>query len=291
MKFLAGVAMANPSFYVPLAQAAEEARYDSISVPDSIGYPETAKSAYPYNADGTREFLENKPFVEPLIAIAAMGTATSTITFHTSVIKMPIRHPVIFAKEVSSLAVIVGDRFRLGVGTSPWPEDYELVGLPWAGRGQRFDECIQIVRGLGSGAYFGFDGRHYQFEPVKLNPVPAEPVPILIGGHSDANLRRAARLGDGWISAGSTTEQLASMLTRLSALRVEHGRDHLPFEVHATTEDSFSPAGVRRLEEMGVTHTAGGFGRFNPYGREADPESLREKIDNLRRYADDVMSG
>ena len=180
MKFLAGVAMANPSFYVPLAQAAEEARYDSISVPDSIGYPETAKSTYPYNADGTREFLENKPFVEPLIAIAAMGTATSTVTFHTSVIKMPIRHPVIFAKEVSSLAVIVGDRFRLGVGTSPWPEDYELVGLPWEGRGERFDECIQIVRGLSSGDYFGFDGRHYRFDPVKLNPVPTEPIPVLV---------------------------------------------------------------------------------------------------------------
>jgi probable F420-dependent oxidoreductase len=291
MKFLAGVAMANPSFYVPLAQAAEAAGYDSISVPDSIAYPETAKSSYPYNADGTREFLENKPFVEPLIAIAAMGSATSTITFHTSVIKMPIRHPVIFAKEVSSLAVMVGDRFRLGVGTSPWPEDYELVGLPWQGRGERFDECIQIVRGLGSGDYFGFDGRHYRFEPVKLNPVPTTPVPVLIGGHGDANLRRAARLGDGWISAGSTTAQLAAMLTRVSALRVDYGRDQLPFEIHATTEDSFSSAGVRRLEEMGVTHTAGGFGRFNPYGLETDPESLQEKIDNLRRYADDVMRG
>jgi probable F420-dependent oxidoreductase len=264
MKFLAGVAMANPSFYVPLAQAAEEARYDSISVPDSIGYPETAKSTYPYNADGTREFLENKPFVEPLIAIAAMGTATSTVTFHTSVIKMPIRHPVIFAKEVSSLAVIVGNRFRLGVGTSPWPEDYELVGLPWKGRGQRFDECIEIVRGLSSGGYFGFDGEHYRFEPVKLNPVPGEPIPVLIGGHGDANLRRAARLGDGWISAGSTTEQLGATLTRLSALRVEYGRDQHPFEVHATTEDSFSPAGVRRLEEMGSPTRPAGSGASTP---------------------------
>jgi luciferase-like monooxygenase len=124
---------------------------------------------------------------------------------------------------------------------------------------------------------------------VKLNPVPAREVPILIGGHGEANLRRAARLGDGWISAGSTTDRLAGMLARLSALRGEYGRANLPFEIHATTEDSFSPDGVRRLEEMGVTHTGGGFGRFNPYGIEADPESLQEKIDNLRRYSDQVI--
>lgn len=290
MKFLAGVAMVDPALYVPLAQAAEAAGYDGISVPDSIFYPEKATSIYPYNADGTREFLENKPFVEPLIATAAMGTATSRVSFWTSVLKLPIRHPVIFAKEVSSLAVMVSDRFRLGVGSSPWREDYAAMGLSWEGRGARFDECIEIVRGLCSGGYFGFEGRYYQFEPVKLNPVPGRPVPVLIGGHSDSNLRRAARLGDGWISAGSTTEQLAIRLDRLATLRAEYGRDQVPFEIHATTEDSFSPAGIRRLEDMGVTHTGGGFGRFNPYGLEPDPESLQEKVDNLRRYAEEVMS-
>jgi probable F420-dependent oxidoreductase len=289
MKFLAGVAMADPRFYIPLAEAAEDAGYDSVSVPDSICYPQHASSRYPYNGDGTREFLENKPFIEPLIAIAAMGSATSKIEFHTSVLKLPIRHPVIFAKEVSSLAVMVGGRFKLGVGTSPWQEDYELVELPWEGRGDRFDECIGIVRGLCAGGYFGFAGRFYRFEPVKLNPVPAREVPILIGGHGEANLRRAARLGDGWISAGSTTDRLAGMLARLSALRAEYGRSNRPFEIHATTEDSFTPDGIRRLEEMGVTHTGGGFGRFDPYGIEADPESLQEKIDNLRRYSELVI--
>jgi probable F420-dependent oxidoreductase len=291
MKFLANVAMADPSFYIPLAQAAEEAGYDGVSVPDSIFYPQEASSRYPYNEDGTREFLENKPFIEPLIAVAAMGTATSRISFYSSVLKLPIRHPVIFAKEVSSLAVMVNERFRLGVGSSPWSEDYVAVGLAWERRGPRFDECIEIVRGLCAGDYFGFDGRYYNFAPLKLNPVPSRPLPVLIGGHADANLRRAARTGDGWISAGSSTEQLAGRLERLRALRVEYGREQLPFEVHATTEDSFSAGGVRRLETLGVTHTGGGFGRFNPYGLEADPETLQEKLDNLRRYADEVMRG
>jgi probable F420-dependent oxidoreductase len=289
VKFVASVAMVDPAFYVPLARAAEEAGYDAVSVPDSIFYPEHATSTYPYNADGTREFLENKPFIEPLIAISAMAAVTSRVHFYTSVLKLPIRHPVIFAKEVSSLAVMTGGRIRLGVGSSPWREDYAAMGLEWEGRGTRFDECIEIIRGLCAGGYFGFDGLFYRFDPVKLNPVPDRPVPVLIGGHGDTNIRRAARLGDGWISAGSTTGQLAIWLDRLSELRAEHGRDRQPFEVHATTEDSFSAAGVRRLEDMGVTHTGGGFGRFNPYGMDPDPETLQEKIDNLRRYADEVI--
>jgi len=282
--------MTDPTFYVPLARAAEELGYDTVSVPDSIFYPFSASSRYPYNADGTREFLENKPFIEPVVAVAAMGAATSRVEFVTSVLKMPIRHPVIFAKEVTSLAVMVGDRFSLGVGTSPWSEDYEAVQLSYEGRGQRLEECIEIVRGLASGEFFGFDGRFYHFDPVKMNPVPSRPIKILIGGHGPANIKRAARVADGWISAGSSTAELAERLDLLQRFRKEYGTDQKPFEIHATTEDSFTPQGVRHLEELGVTHTAGGFGRFNPYGLETDPESLQEKIDNLRRHADSVIN-
>ena len=105
MKFIANISMCDPTFYVPLAQAAEAAGFDTIAVPDSIAYPKESSSTYPYNFDGTREFLENKPFIEPHIAMAAMSAVTSTIEFHTFVLKMPIRHPVIYAKEATSLAV------------------------------------------------------------------------------------------------------------------------------------------------------------------------------------------
>ena len=119
MKFIANISMCDPTFYVPLAQAAEAAGFDTIAVPDSIAYPKESSSTYPYNFDGTREFLENKPFIEPTVAIAAMAAVTSTIEFHTFVLKMPIRHPVIYAKEATSLAVISGNRFVLGVGHEP----------------------------------------------------------------------------------------------------------------------------------------------------------------------------
>jgi probable F420-dependent oxidoreductase len=282
--------MTNPSFIVPMAQAAEDAGYDVIAVPDSIAYPRVSDSTYPYTPDGSRTFLEHKPMVEPLLAIAAMATATSRIRFVTNVLKLPVRHPVILAKEATTLAVLSTERLALGVGSSPWPDDYEIVGLPWARRGARFDECIDIVRGLATGAYFGFDGEHYRFPDIKLNPTPSEPIPILIGGHGEANLRRAARTGDGWMSAGMTEEQLATTLVRLHELRVEHDRTRVPFEIHATTIDSFTPDGVKRLEDLGVTHTMGGFGAANPYAPAPDTESLTAKVDALKAYAETVIA-
>jgi probable F420-dependent oxidoreductase len=290
VKFVAGISMTNPSYYLPLAQAAEDAGFDVISIPDSICYPQRTDSRYPNTPDGSREFLENKPFIEPLVAIAALSAVTSRIRFLTGVLKLPIRNPVILAKEVTSLAVVTDGRLALGVGTSPWPDDYQVVGLPWTGRRRRFDECIEIIRGLGSGDYFEYHGNFYDFPAIKLNPVPVQPVPFLIGGHSDAYYRRAAAIGDGWVSAGMSLENLAAVIGRLEQLRHEHGRAGAPFEIHASTADSATPDGIRRLEDLGVTHTSGGFGRFNPYGREQDPESLSEKIADLRRFADSVIA-
>ena len=290
MKFTTPIAMIDPTFYIPLARAAEEAGFDSIAVPDSIAYPKESKSLYPYNPDGTREFLENKPFIEPMTAIAAMGVATERIEFHTFVLKMPMRHPVMLAKEATSVAVLTDNRLVLGVGTSPWPDDYEIIGLPWERRGRRFDECIDIVRGLSAGGYFEYNGEFYDFPAIKLNPIPTRPIPIMIGGHSDANLRRAARACDGWMAAGGTPDEVVGWIERIQQLRREAGRENEPFDIYATTFDSFSPDGIKRLEDLGVTHTSGGFGRFNPYGAEADPETLQEKIDNVRRYADDVIA-
>ena len=289
MQFTVALTMIDPTFYVPLARAAETAGYDMIALADSLCYPQESTSSYPYNADGTREFLDGKPFIEPFTLIGALSVATDRIGFVTSVMKLPMRHPVVFAKEATSAAVLSGGRLALGVGSSPWPDDYAVVGLPWAGRGRRMDEAVEIVRGLSAGGYFGYRGECYSFPAVRLSPVPEQAIPILIGGHSEANLRRAARLGDGWISAGSTYEELAARLDRLAELRREFGRDGEPFAIHATTMESFSVDGVRRLEDLGVTHTGGGFSAFNPYQPGPDTEPLRAKLDALHRFADQVM--
>jgi alkanesulfonate monooxygenase SsuD/methylene tetrahydromethanopterin reductase-like flavin-dependent oxidoreductase (luciferase family) len=115
-------------------------------------------------------------------------------------------------------------------------------------------------------------------------PVPTAPIPILIGGHSEPALRRAARIGDGWMHAGSG--DVAHMLRRLTELRKEYGRDRAPFEVHVISLDAYSVDGVRRLEDLGVTDAIVGF--RNVY--DTDTTTLAEKIDALRRYADDVIA-
>src|SRR5690606_15362152 len=116
-------------------------------------------------------------------------------------------------KSVASVAVMSDGRFAFGVGTSPLPEDFQVTGTEWKTRGRRMDEMIEIVRGLTKGGYYEFHGRHYDVPAIKICPVPAKPVPILIGGHAEAALRRAARIGDGWMHAGSG--DLDALLVRL----------------------------------------------------------------------------
>ena len=104
-------------------------------VPDSICYPLESDSTYPFSPDHTREFLDDKPFIEPFSLIPAMGAVTERIRFITFVLKLPMRHPLLVAKQATSVAVMTDNRLALGVGTSPWPEDYELCDIPWEGRG------------------------------------------------------------------------------------------------------------------------------------------------------------
>jgi probable F420-dependent oxidoreductase len=288
VRFSYAESMTNPSFYLPLAQAAEAAGYDSMVVPDSICYPEVSDTTYPFNPDGTREFLEDKPFLEPFSLIPAMGAVTERLRFVTFVIKLPIRQPVLITKQVSSTAVLTDNRLLLGVGTSPWPEDYEICGVPWERRGKRMDEEIAIMRGLMAGGFFEFHGEVFDVPSIKICPIPTAPVPILIGGHHEAALKRAAADGDGWLHGGGDPADLPGLLERLAELRREHGTESKPFEVHVISVDAYTLDGVRRLEELGVTDVIVGF-RW-PYGVEQDTETLQTKVDSLSRFADDVIA-
>jgi len=288
MRFSYAESMTDPGHYLPLARAAEAAGFDSFVVPDSICYPRDSDSTYPYTPDGNREFLEDKPFIEPFSLIPAMGAVTETLRFTTFVVKLPIRHPVLVAKQAASVAVLTGNRFGFGVGLSPWPEDYIVCDEPWKNRGRRMDEQIEIIRGLTDGGYVDYHGEFYDFPAVKICPTPTERLPILIGGHADAALVRAARLCDGWMHAGSDAEELPTMIGRLGELRREAGRDHEPFEIHVISLDGYSVDGCRRLEELGVTDVIIGF--RNAYQMEQDTETLQQKIDAMAWFADAVIN-
>ncbi|WP_248960177.1 TIGR03619 family F420-dependent LLM class oxidoreductase [Sphaerisporangium perillae] len=288
MRFTYAEAMTDPSYYLPLAKAAEAAGYTSISVSDSLIYPKESDASYPYTADGDREFLADKSFIETFILIAAMGAVTSTIRFTPFVLKLPVRPPVLVAKQASSIAYLTGNRLGLGVGLSPWPEDFAAMGVPWSRRGRRMDEAIEVVRGLTGGGYFEYHGEFYDLPPVKISPVPTEPIPILVGGHSEAALRRAARLGDGWMHGGGDARELDALLTRLAALRAEEGTTGRPFEVHVISLDAYTVDGVRRLADKGVTDLIVGFRM--PYIKGPDTEPLAKKIEHLERFAESVIA-
>lgn len=287
MRFSYAEAMCDVAHYAPLAQACDDAGWDAMVVPDSICYPRDSDSSYPYTADGNREFLDGKPFIEPFVLIPALAAVTSRLRFHTFVVKLAIRQPVLVAKQAASLAVLSGNRFGFGIGLSPWPEDFTVTGTEWKGRGRRMDEMIDVMRGLWTGDYFEYHGDFYDLPAVKITPVPTEPIPLLVGGQSDAALRRAARVGDGWMHAGmGDGSDLGAHLDRLGELRAEYGRADEPFEVHVISFDGYSVDGVKRLEDLGVTDVIVGF--RDPYTMPDTP--LQPKLDALRQFADTVIA-
>ncbi|MEC9325596.1 MAG: LLM class flavin-dependent oxidoreductase [Actinomycetota bacterium] len=286
MRFTYAEAMTDPTFYIPLAKAAEAAGYHAMTIPDSVAYPFESDSTYPYTPDGSREFLENKAFIESFVLTAALCAVTTRLHFNHFVLKLPIRPPALVAKQAGSLAALFDNRLGLGVGTSPWPEDYELMNVPYARRGKRMDECIDIIRGLTSGEYFEYHGDFYDIPKTTMTPAPSQPVPILIGGHADAALRRAAR-NDGWMHGGGDPEELDALLKKLAAFREEEGRTG-PYQIHVISIDAYTPDGIKRLEDKGVTDVIVGF-RI-PYITGQDTEPLDGKIRNLEMFAENVIA-
>ncbi len=286
MRFTFAESMCDPSHYVPLAVAAERTGYTSFAIPDSLCYPETSDSKYPYTPDGDREFLDGKPFIDPFVLAATLGAVTQTLRMTTFVVKLAVRQPVLVAKQAMSVAVMTNNRFGFGIGLSPWPEDFSICEQPWAGRGKRMDEMIEILRGLETGEFFGFEGDHFKLQRIKMSPAPTRRIPLLIGGHADVALRRAARVGDGWMHAGGDADELQRMIDRIHQLRKEYDRDAEPFEIHVISMDGFTIDGVKRLEDQGVTDVIVGF--RNAYA--PDTMSADQKIAAVEGFANNVIA-
>ena len=287
MRFSYAESMCDPTHYVPLAKAAEEGGFHSFVIPDSICYPEVSDSKYPYNGTGDREFLDGVPFLEPFSVVPAMGAVTTKLRFSTSVMKLAIRQPVVVAKSLTSVAVLTKNRFVFGVGISPWPDDFAACQIPWENRGKRMDEMLDIVKGLSTGEYFSSSGEVFQLDSIRLCPAPTKPIPILIGGHAKAALRRAARVADGFIHAGGTLEALAASVAEIEQYRKEYGREKVPFEYQSMSAEAFSVDGVKKLEDLGIHEAIVAF--RNPYEAKPDTQTLDEKIGLLRWFSDNVI--
>ena len=248
MRFCVPFPMFPAAHVLALAPVAEASGFHMIAVPDSAFYPEQVSADYPYSADGTRFWAADTPFVEPFIAMAAMAAVTSRIRFVTNVVKLPLRDPLIVAKQLSSLAVLSGDRVELGVGLSWIPEEFQWTRTEMRTRGARLDEQMEVLRllcGGGGPAFVEYHGAHYDFGRLLMSPSPVEPVRLHVGGHSEPALRRAARVADGWISVQATSDEIRRVATGLARLREEFGRGDVPFDMNVLPIDIVPTAGGR----------------------------------------------
>ncbi|GAB1508938.1 TIGR03619 family F420-dependent LLM class oxidoreductase [Actinophytocola sp. KF-1] len=285
MKFTVGVALSPLDQLPELAKTAEECGYSSIALPDSLFFSEEVSASYPYTPDGSRFWNEETPWVDPFVAAAAMGAVTSRIRFYTQVLKLNPRNPVLLARQIGSVAVMTGNRFGLGVGLGWSPEESQWCGGHFDHRGARADEAIDVIKLILGGGMVSYVGKYYEFGKLRMSPAPSEPVPVYVGGHTEAALRRAARVGDGWTSAMIKFDDLRDVIARLGALRAEHDRTG-PFEIQAVCVDRFGLDGFRRQAEIGVTDAIVVPWVFYGVGLDGP---LQAKKDGMKRFADEIM--
>ncbi|GAA4549963.1 TIGR03619 family F420-dependent LLM class oxidoreductase [Amycolatopsis samaneae] len=287
MKFTLSVAMNPLEQLTGLARVAEEAGFASIALPDSLFYSETVSADYPYTPDGSRFWNEETPWADPLVAAASMGAVTNRIRFYTSVLKLGSRNPVLLARQVNSVAALTGGRFGLGLGVGWSPEEFEWCGAPYARRGKRVDEAIDVLRLILDGGMVEYHGEFFDFDKLRMSPTPPSRVPFYIGGHTDVALRRAARAADGWSSAMMKFDDLRDTIARLRELLAERGRADEPFEYQAVCVDRFGLDGYREQAAIGVTDVITMPWVFEGIGFDAD---IEPKLAAIRKFGTEIIA-
>jgi probable F420-dependent oxidoreductase len=183
-----------------LARSAEEAGFESLWVSDHVVMPRTIRSRYPFADDGRAAWPTTTGWLDALVALGAIAAVTERATVGTAVLVLPLRHPVVLAKQAASIDRESRGRLRLGVGAGWLREEFDALNVPFEGRGRRLEEWVAIARACWTGRPSPRSSPLYALPPDVLSlPTPAHDIPILVGGHSRAALRRAGRIGDGWL--------------------------------------------------------------------------------------------
>lgn len=256
---------ASPSFIRDFAQTAEGCGADRLWAVDHLVLPHHTDSPYVLGrkptpvADGwlSQNLAPNFELMTTLSWIAGL---TNSIGLGSSIAVLPLRNPIVNAKQLASLDAFSGGRLVYGVGVGWLKEEATAMGMPWDRRGARSEEHIAVWRTLWCAAdsYVEFHGQFYDFAPMDPRPQPAQrPIPILVGGHSDMALDRAVRIGDGWISAPTSAGRLTELIATLNRLADAQGRS--PASLYKAASTTYSDA--RSLTEscaayrrLGIDH-------------------------------------
>jgi probable F420-dependent oxidoreductase len=218
-------AKATPANVTTVARAAERLGFHSLWVTDRVLVPRSVASHYPYGTGGVWA-PSTGANIDPLLTLAWAAAAAPSVKVGTSVLLAPLRDPILLAKELASLDYLTGGRVILGLGVGWMQEEFGALGVPFDDRGRRAEEMVSVMRALWSGENVQVDGPRWKAAGLTVLPRPVQrTIPIYWGGHSDAALRRVARVGDGWHPTRITMDELADGLRRLRTFWVEAGRD------------------------------------------------------------------
>lgn len=279
MRFALTFGQLNPAFWLDAAVEADRLGFESIWLAEHL--------VLPVEMRGQLVPGEEHPPIPPSTPVYDVGSylgfiagQTSRIRLGTFVYLLAIRHPFVGARMFATLDVISGGRVEVGVGAGWMVNEWEAVGLDPSTRGRRLDEAIEVTRRLWADDVIEHHGEFYDFAPVMFEPKPVQRPgpPILVGGESGRALRRAARLGDGWIGMGHTPDTAAAQVAALRRAEADAGRTAAPVEVTVMGQVT-EPADLERWAAAGVDRLI-----VVPWTRS------REAVDGIRRFADTYLS-
>jgi probable F420-dependent oxidoreductase len=264
-----------------LATAADQLGYDGLGIPDHVVNFAELATPYPYTADGERRWPPFTDWPDPWVLIGALAQTTTRLRFVTTVYVAALRNPYSAAKSIGTAALLADGRVELGLGVGWCEEEFNLMDQPFAKRGQRTEEAVEVMRALWRPGWTEFDGNFYTIPPLEMTPCPP-PVPVLFGGLTDIALRRAAHY-DGWIGDLMTCDQAIATAARLRQYRDDAGRADHEFTVLAPLTDILDPEDLARAEAGGITHIL-----TQPWAYYCAPDAaISAKIDAMARFRTD----
>jgi probable F420-dependent oxidoreductase len=229
--------------------------------------------------------------LEMTTTLAVAAAVTSRVRLGTSVAVLPLHNPILNARQIATVDLYSGGRVLYGVGVGWLQEEAAAMGMPWDRRGARSDEHIAVLRALwtAEGDAVSFEGAFSSFPAIDPDPRPTRPIPVLIGGHSQAAIERVARLGDGWIGSAMGPERLGTALETLRSACDRHGRDPADLLLVCSTSARLAIAdggaaiveALRPYEELGIHHVQ----------VRVDGASEQSVLDALARWGDEVLPG
>ncbi|HWS91526.1 MAG TPA: TIGR03619 family F420-dependent LLM class oxidoreductase [Mycobacterium sp.] len=282
MKFYISSAFLNTREIIEIAKAADDLGYDGIGIPDHVVNLETLDTPYPYTKDGQRRRQPFTDWPDPWVLVGALAQVTTRLRFVTTVYIPAMRNPYSAAKAIGTAAMLASGRVELGIGVGWCREEFALMGERFDARGKRTDEIIELMRALWEPGWTEFDGEFYLTPRLEMQPTPP-PIPVYVGGLSEAALRRAAR-NDGWIGDLIKTDRAIEAVGRLRELRIENGSSLDDFTILTPLTDAFTTADYRRAADAGITGII-----TMPWMFYAGPDaSLADKIDGMQRFRKDL---